>query len=143
MGIGKRLRALRERACLTQEQLAVKIGVTPAAVGNYEHDVSFPRGEVMFRLFRALECEPNELFEDHYTESGEDAEHLRKYRELDGYGKELVDACTDIEYRRCNGEPQGVLIAARGGGAPRRIPLKKRLGAGSILDAPDYNGGHR
>lgn len=142
MGIGRRIRILRERACLTQEELAARIGVTPSSVGNYEREVSHPREEALYRLFDALQCEPNELFADCYEDGSGESEHLEKYRALDSYGRELVDACTDIEYRRCTAE-QGdmVLIAARNGGAPRVIEMKKRKGAGSILDKPDYDGG--
>lgn len=127
----------------TQEQLAQKIGVTAAAVGNYENDFSFPRAEVLYRIFGALDCQPNEIFVGNYEKSDSDEEHLMKYRSLDSYGKELIDACTEIEYRRCCGEERTMLIAARNGGAPREITVKKRPGAGSILDQPDYNGGRR
>lgn len=139
MGIGKRIRALRERACITQEQLAAKIGVTPSAVGNYERDVSHPREEVLYRLFEALSCQPNELFADYFTVSGEEEQLLMQYRALDSHGKELVETCTELEYRRCHEEE--MLIAARNGGVPRRITLKKREGARSIFDMPDYDGG--
>ncbi len=143
MGIGRRIRILRERACLTQEELAARIGVTPSSVGNYEREVSHPREEALYRLFDALHCEPNELFADCYEDSSGESMHLEKYRALDSYGRELVDACTDIEYRRCTEEQEDghILIAARNGGAPRCVELKKRKGAGSILDKPDYDGG--
>lgn len=95
-------------------------------------------------MFSALDCLPNELFAGNYTEAGSDEDHLLKYRSLDSYGKELIDACTEIEFRRCTGgEERTLLIAARGGEAPRKITVKKRTGAGSILDQPDYNGGRR
>ncbi len=145
MGIGRKIRILRERANLTQEELAAKIGVTTSSIGNYEREVSHPREEALYRLFDALGCEPNELFEDCYHDVSQDSMHLHKYRSLDSHGKELVDACTDIEYRRCMEVPAAnkVLIAARNGGAPRTIELKKRRGKGSISDLPDYDGGRR
>lgn len=62
MSIGERISELRREAGLTQRGLALKIGVTPSAVGNYEQGVSFPREEVLYRLFSALSCTPNELF---------------------------------------------------------------------------------
>lgn len=67
MGIGKRIKELRERAGLTQEELAQRLGVTPSAVGNYEREVSHPKENVLYRLFEALSCEPNELFADSLT----------------------------------------------------------------------------
>ena len=62
MKFGEKLSKLRREAGLTQRGLALKIGVTPSAVGNYEQGVSFPREEVLYRLFSALSCTPNELF---------------------------------------------------------------------------------
>ena len=62
MTIGEKISELRRNAGLTQRDLALKIGVTPSAVGNYEQGVSFPREEVLYRLFEALNCTPNELF---------------------------------------------------------------------------------
>jgi len=62
MSIGEKMAELRKEAGLTQRGLALKIGVTPSAVGNYEQGVSFPREEVLYRIFDALSCTPNELF---------------------------------------------------------------------------------
>lgn len=142
MGIGRRIRILRERACLTQEELAEMIGVTTSSVGNYEREVSHPREEALYRIFDALQCEPNELFADCYENTSGESGHIEKYRALDSYGRELVDACTDIEYRRCIEERSSdtILIAARNGGEPKTIRMKKRKGV-SIHDKPDYDGG--
>ncbi len=144
MGLGKRIRTLRERAGLTQEELAQRLGVTPSAVGNYERDISHPKEEVLYRLFTALSCEPNELFSDYYNIKLSPAQlHMMKYRELDEHGRELVDACTEIEHRRC--QDGLTMVAARSFGRDacsadrqKRLRLKKRQGAGSILDQPDY-----
>ncbi len=140
MGIGKRIRSLRIRAGLTQEELAERIGVTPSAVGNYERDVSHPKEEVLYRLFAALNCEPNDLFADCYDPKRSASYlHLEMYRELDLHGRELVDACTEIEYRRCCGE--STTVAARSFGKEKgavRLRVVKRKNSGSILDEPDY-----
>ena len=144
MGIGRRLRILRESRGLTQEQLSARLEVTPSAVGNYERDTSFPREEILYRLFEVLDCEPNELFRDLYhAEQNPGQIHLNKYRELDSHGRELVDACTEIEHRRCEEEHRLTAVAARSFGrneAPEKLRLKKRQNSGSILDEPDYKG---
>lgn len=139
MGIGTRIRELRLRAKLTQEGLAARIGVTPSAVGNYERGVSFPKEEVLMALFGALSCTPNELLGNGNAED----EHMRKYRSLDNLGRERVDRCTENELARCDRENDNedtVLIAARNGGAPREITLKRRSEK-TIFDVPTYRGG--
>lgn len=139
MGIGSKIRELRQRAGLTQEGLALKIGVTPSAVGNYERGVSFPKEEVLMSLFDALECTPNELLGAAPEACDNEREHLRMYRALDDRGRETVDLCTQTELERCQGENE-VLVAARNGEPPHKITLKRR-GEKTIFDVPDYGGG--
>lgn len=136
MGIGARIRELRLRAELTQEGLAARIGVTPSAVGNYERGVSFPKEEVLMALFGALNCTPNELLGNGSAED----EHMRRYRSLDDLGRERVDRCTENELARYEQDGGTVLIAARNGGAPHEITLKRR-GEKTIFDVPTYRGG--
>lgn len=139
MGIGTRIKELRLRAELTQEGLAAKIGVTPSAVGNYERGVSFPKEDVLMALFGALNCTPNELLGNVNAED----EHIRKYRALDSLGRERVDRCTENEIARCKQDDDNadkILIAARKGGVPHEITLKRR-GEKTIFDVPTYRGG--
>lgn len=111
MGIGKRLRQARERAGLTQEELGKRIGVTGSAITNYEKETSHPRETVLYALMDALKVEPNFLFQDcvrvlkrdpeKVAPSGEDERQLlKKYRQLDEHGREMVDVTLDLEYRR-------------------------------------------
>lgn len=147
MGIGYKIRELRLRRGITQEILAAKIGVTPSAVGNYERGVSFPKEDVLMRLFGALQCTPNELLGEDALSVGAEYSHLNKYRELDEPGRERVDECTERELRRVLAEKEKseefeeVPIAARNGSA-EIIKFKKRLGK-SVFDLPDYRGGRR
>lgn len=142
MGIGKRIRALRSKRGLTQEALALKIGVTPSAVGNYEHDVSFPKEEVLMRLFGALGCTPNELLSDGGPYDIEECAHLNKYRALDALGKRRVDSVTETELMRVCRESEEISVAARNGSGSMPIKLKKRSGK-NLLDMPDYGGRRR
>ena len=139
MGIGSKIKELRLRQGITQEILAQKIGVTPSAVGNYEHEVSFPKEEVLMKLFGALGCTPNELL------GGEELNaHFQKYASLDELGKARVDECTERELRRVqsnNEDIEEIPVAARNGSG-ELIKLKKRKGK-SIHDLPDYRGGRK
>lgn len=144
MGIGGKIREHRLKLGITQQELALSLGVTPAAVGNYECEVSFPKEKVLLRLFDTLGCTPNELFGGERTLSPREAEHLNKYHVLDELGKSLVDEYTERELRRMShGAEDGeeIPIAARNGSA-QQLKLKKR-GNKSISELPDYRGGRR
>ena len=143
MGIGNKIRELRLEQGITQEILALKIGVTPSAVGNYEREVSFPKEEVLMKLFGALRCTPNELLSMDAPLSEKDYAHLKKYASLDDQGRKRVDEFTERELRRVLTEnaAEEVSIAARHGSA-EQIMLKKRKDK-SIFDLPDYRGGRR
>ena len=103
MGIGARIAELRTRLGITQQNLALRIGVTPSAVGNYEHDVSFPKEKVLMKLFGALECTPNELLGTDNTDN-EIIGHINKYKELDERGRRIVDTCTERQLSRVRRE---------------------------------------
>ena len=108
MGLSNRLKERREQLGLTQSEVASLLGITPGAVGNYENGVSTPKADILFKVFDALKCDANYLFQDEMNErSKEDAatplemEHLvKKYRDLDDHGKKMVDFTLKEEYER-------------------------------------------
>ena len=70
MSFGERLKARRGELKLSRGELAERLGVSASAVSNYENGLSFPKEDVMLRLFDCLETEPNVLFRDSYREGG-------------------------------------------------------------------------
>lgn len=107
MSFGSRLKARREQLGITQIQLAQKLGITKGAVGNYEAEISSPKADILYRVFDVLQCDANYLFQDEmkmqtYRDKAtpEEMTHIKKYRTLDRYGKEAVDAVLDVECRR-------------------------------------------
>ena len=66
MALGDRIKARREALSLTRPQLAERLGVAPSTVSNYETGISFPKEEIMLRLFDCLETDPNTLFQDSF-----------------------------------------------------------------------------
>ncbi len=108
MGLSNRLKERREQLGLTQSEVASLLGITPGAVGNYENGVSTPKADILFKVFDALKCDANYLFQDEMNErSQEDAatplemERLvKKYRDLDEHGKKMVDFTLKEEYER-------------------------------------------
>ena len=59
--IGDRLRDLRKRKLLTQEQLAERSGVGIATIVRVERNQVEPRGSNIRKLAEALSVEPEEL----------------------------------------------------------------------------------
>lgn len=108
MGLSNRLRERREQLGLTQGEVANLLGITPGAVGNYENGVSTPKADILFKVFDALKCDANYLFQDEMKElTAEDSatpnemENLvKKYRDLDSHGKKMVDFTLQEEWER-------------------------------------------
>lgn len=105
MGIGKRIKEARDSLGLTQEELAKIVGVTKAAIGNYETGVSHPKENVLYKLFKALNCDANFLFQDEIKHSGSEFKYsshdeklIKKYRALDERGKQTIDMALNSQY---------------------------------------------
>lgn len=105
MSIGSRIKEARNRQKLTQEELAKQIGVTKGAIANYENGVSTPKIELLYKLFIALNCDANYLYQDEmkpisdeFIVSPDEKKHIKKYRALDERGKKNVDLVLDAEY---------------------------------------------
>lgn len=100
MSFGDRIRERREQLGLSRPQLAQRLGVSPSAVSNYELGGSFPKEEILLRLFDCLETEPDVLFQDSFRGgsrvlSGDERELLERYRSLTALGRETVRSVTE------------------------------------------------
>lgn len=60
-GFGERLRALREKRGLTQQDLAKALGTEWTQISRYERDVNYPTADRVVSLARALRTTPNKL----------------------------------------------------------------------------------
>lgn len=107
MGIGYRIKEAREIQGLTQIELGKLVGVTGSAITNYENETSHPKEPVMYKLIEALKVDANYLFQDCVKlpkESNDvtlaEYNHIKKYRELDPHGKEMVDFTLLKEWER-------------------------------------------
>ena len=118
MGLSNRLKERREQLKLTQSEVASLLGITPGAVGNYENGVSTPKADILFKVFDALKCDANYLFQDEMNErSQEDSATplemeniIKKYRALDEHGKEMVDFTLTKEWERSTAEAKNNTI---------------------------------
>ncbi len=108
---------------MTRGELAALLGVSPSAVGNYETGVSFPKEEIMLRLFDALGTDPNTLFQDSFQWGRQPLDPkeqrlLDDYRGLSALGRETVRTMVEA-LCACRDEAE----AAPGRAEPRMIPL--------------------
>jgi len=95
MSFGERMKVRREELGLSRVQLADQMGVSPSAISNYENGLSFPKEDVMLRLFDGLQTDPNTLFQDSFRGGGEVLTRserllLKRYRGLSPLGRESV-----------------------------------------------------
>ena len=113
MSIGSRIKEKREELGITQTELPKIVGVSKGSIGNYESGVSAPNEKILFKLFKALKCDANFLYQDdmkafskenEFSVSLNEKAMIKKYRSLDIYGKELIDKALDVEYRRCESQ---------------------------------------
>lgn len=111
MSFGSRLKEKREELGLKQSDLGKLLGVTGSAIGNYENGVSSPKADILYRVFDVLKCDANFLFQDEMKEfekenfSDDEIKMVKKYRNLDDYGKRATSLLIDIEYDRCQSLP--------------------------------------
>lgn len=108
MSVGSRIKDLREKRDLSRGDFAKLLGVTVGAVSNYENNVSSPKEPILFKVMEVLGCDANYIFQDAMKQSiykdkatPEEFENIiKKYRDLDGHGKEMVDLVLEKEYER-------------------------------------------
>lgn len=108
MSLNTRIKERREQLNLSRIELAEKIGVTPSAIANYENGISSPKVELLYKLFDALECDANYLYQDEtkkltYRDKAtpEEFENIvKKYRSLDPFGQETVSIVLNRESER-------------------------------------------
>lgn len=108
MSFGTRLKERREQLGITQPQLAEMLGVSKGAIGNYETNANSPKATILFKVFDALKCDANYLFQDemkHLTDEDhatplEMESLVKKYRALDNHGKDIVDTVLKKESNR-------------------------------------------
>ena len=137
MNFAQRCRERREELGLSRQQLSELLGVSLSAVSNYETGVSFPKEEILLRLFDALRTDPNTLFQDSFRHGGtalsrSERALIARYRTLSPLGRESLRSVADT---LC--DYQSELGRDRGEGEKRVIPLY-RSGAAAGYAAPVF-----
>lgn len=135
MSFGKRMQESREALGISQAALARTLGVSQSTIGNYEAGISFPKEEVLLRLFDSLGTDPDTLFQDSFQAGGQVLTHQERqlvehYRGLSPLGRETVRSVVealcayrdDLESGKTEQEPRLIPLyrspAAAGYAAP-------------------------
>ena len=66
ISFGKRLRALREKKNLSQEDLARKLNISRQSISKWEQGISYPSILYLVPLTQILDCTLEELLKDLY-----------------------------------------------------------------------------
>ena len=111
MTIGEKIVQARQQQGLSQKQLAEKLEITAARLNYWEKDKRFPPIDMLNKLIELLSIDANFLLGRDNKKNNElcsnkhllpeEFEHIKKYRTLDKYGKEMVSSALDIEFKRC------------------------------------------
>ena len=106
MSIGTRIKQRREELGLTQPTLAKMVGVSKGAIGNYESEVSSPNEPILIKLFDALQCDANFLYQDYidintgsndFNVSDHEKDVIRAYRKQSPTVQAAIDRMLEIE----------------------------------------------
>ena len=93
------IKARREAAGMTQQELAKAAGKSFRTIQSWERDLSYPNAEMVWRLCEIFKVDPNEFlgwYEDHprdetkSSSSPEEAELMRNYRACSSQWKSTI-----------------------------------------------------
>lgn len=104
MSFGEKLKFYRERADMTQKEVAKHLGIQAATYSGYEIGRREPDVEKIKALASLFGVSGDELLEikkpEPDTVSREELQKIKKYRALDTHGRKVVDGVLDMEYDR-------------------------------------------
>ncbi len=116
LSIGYRIKERRLQLNLTQPELAERVNVTKGAIANYEKEVSIPKPDIMYKLFVALDCDANYLYQDdirslsykqsmNFSLSKTEQELIKNFRGLSEQGQDYILQTMDMvkdKYKKDN-----------------------------------------
>ena len=95
----------RKERGMTQKELALKLGVVPSRVSNWENGTNSMDINTLFKICNILSVSINDIYgvypDADYSLSYDEQLFIKKYRTLDEHGKDMVNVVLDKEYDRC------------------------------------------
>lgn len=110
MSFSNRLKEARLKAGMTQEFLALQIGVAKSTLTGYEKGYREPDMDKISKIMDVLKVSANFLFQDEIIQNEEmsltlkEREILQIYRSLDEFGKHAIELLLQAEQLRCNSQ---------------------------------------
>ena len=109
MAIGDRIKEVRVKAGMRQEDLGKLLGVGKSAVNNYERHSRHINSALIIELIRIFNVDANFFFQDYDLKgmnlSGNEIQMIKDYNELDEYGRKNVDDLISNEINRVKQNP--------------------------------------
>jgi len=134
MDFGLRLKNLRLSKEMTQQELAVQVGVSELTIRNWEHNKKRPNMDALIKIALVLRVSADTLMD--IPSSGQTrktiilspAERtlLKQYRALDTYGQKTVSTICSLEYERLD-EKRSTETAQSNVVELRRKPVSERF----------------
>ncbi len=103
-----RLKKLRKAKDVTQAEVAAALDIGESAYSNYEKDLREPNAIILKAMSKYFGVTIDYLLDCHtgFVATESEQKHIKKYRALDDYSKEAVDAVLNIEFARCENTRQ-------------------------------------
>lgn len=93
--ISKNIIKYREKAGLSQKELAKQLDITPSRISNWEQGANCPTMDILFKVCKALNVSINDIYgvypDSEIILTYNEQEHIKKYRNLDDSGKNHID----------------------------------------------------
>lgn len=107
ISFGEKIRESRKQKGLTQKQLADLIGAAHNSISDWENNKNKPDPDTIELLCGALKITPNYLLASTEEDfSPKEKGIIKKYRDLDPHGKEMVDFTLLKEWERSTAEAE-------------------------------------
>ncbi len=108
--ISKNIAKYREAAGISQKELAGKLGVVPSRISNWETGANCPTIDILFEVCEILDVSINDIYgvypDSRFILKYGEQDLLKKYRDLDEHGKEMVDFTLEKEHERSVAEKE-------------------------------------
>lgn len=104
--IAKTISKYRKALGIKQTELAKQLNVAPSSISAWENNLNAPDIEILAELCDIFDISMDEMYGIDINVStdsinADELAHIKKYRFIDLFSKEVIDSVLNIEYRRC------------------------------------------